>query len=160
MDDRPVVVSSLLSFIHNYRNEPDLERIVDKCFSAALRSQAYTLLQDLLSELCVENGHHDPGVKSSANTPASALIAAFDRVNRTEQAPVFAADNLAVLPITLSPALCYEDSSVLSNGKPKEALVFHELRQIRMCLQRALGQQKYADASDESREATPEEILR
>lgn len=160
MDDRPVVVSSLLSFIHNYRNEPDLERIVDKCFSAALRSQAYTLLRDLLSELCVENGHHDPGVKSSSNTPASVLIAAYDRVTRTEQAPVFAADNLAVLPITLSPALCYEDSSGLGNGKPKEALVFHELRQIRMCLQRALGQQKYADASEESREATPEEILR
>jgi hypothetical protein len=117
--DRPVVVNSLLCFIHNYRNYENLEAFVAKYFSEATQLAAKNILMELLSDL--ENGYSTPQLKESTT-----LLMMFDRVASSESCPVFAASDLASLPL------------VMIGNNPDGTQVFDEIQQIRFFIQNAM----------------------
>lgn len=121
----PVVVNSLLCFLKNYREHPSIVHIVDQHFTHESRRLAYQVLLELLSEA------DKLAVATSQRTPS--LLELFDRLVQSESsAPIFATDDLTVLPLSLN----YDDNM----EQPKD--LYNEVRQLRLYVH-ALGQKAY-----------------
>lgn len=126
---RPVVVNSLLCFLKNYREQANILQIVDQHFTLESRRIAYQILLELLSE------SDKLAVASSSCTPS--LLDLFDRVSQSDTPlPIFATDDLTVLPLSLN----YEDGV----EQPKD--LYNEVRQLRLYVHNALGQKAYGAA--------------
>uniref|UniRef100_A0A0N5AXH3 Ras-GEF domain-containing protein n=1 Tax=Syphacia muris TaxID=451379 RepID=A0A0N5AXH3_9BILA len=116
--DRPVVLNSLLCFIHNYRDSlmpNQLKSLINKYFAKTAISCAYALLLELLP----------PGMSMD---PPTDIICLYDRVKKTDQAPVFAAADLSMLPLTL----------ITDESDTKNELL-REIRQLKRFIQDALN---------------------
>lgn len=116
--DRPIVVNSLLCFIHNYRDSllpHQLKSLVNNYFSKSAISVAHATLLELLP----------PHLSSN---PPSDIIFLFDRINKSEQSPVFAAADLNILPLTL----------ITDDDDSKNELL-REIRQLKRFIQDALN---------------------
>ncbi|VDM42499.1 unnamed protein product [Toxocara canis] len=116
--DRPIVVNSLLCFIHNYRESllpHELAAVVNNYFSKSAISVAHATLVELLPQHLAAN-------------PPSDIIILFDRISTSEQSPVFAAADLNCLPLTL---ITDEDDS-------KNELL-REIRQLKRFIHDALN---------------------
>uniref|UniRef100_A0A915BFY7 C2H2-type domain-containing protein n=1 Tax=Parascaris univalens TaxID=6257 RepID=A0A915BFY7_PARUN len=116
--DRPIVVNSLLCFIHNYRESVlphELSALVNNYFPKSVISVAHATLVELLPPHLAAN-------------PPSDILFLFDRICRSEQSPVFAAADLTILPLRL---ITDEDDS-------KNELL-REIRQLKRFIQDALN---------------------
>lgn len=126
---RPVVVNSLLCFLKNYREQSNILQIIDQYFTLESRRLSYQILLELLSET------DRMTVASSPCTPS--LLELFDRVLQSDALiPVFAADDLTILPLSLN----YDNG----NEQPKD--LYNEVRQLRLYVHNALGQKTYNPA--------------
>ncbi|MFH4977825.1 hypothetical protein AB6A40_004534 [Gnathostoma spinigerum] len=116
--DRPIVVNSLLCFIHNYRDTlmpNQLKTLVNNYFSKSTISLAHATLLDLLPPHLASN-------------PPSDIIFLFDRITKSNHSPVFAAVDLNTLPLTL---ITDEDDS--------KTELLREIRQLKRFIQDALN---------------------
>lgn len=116
--DRPIVVNSLLCFIHNYRDSllpQELKSLVNNYFSKSAISLAHSTLLELLP----------PQLSSN---PPNDIIFLFDRVSKSDQSPVFAAADLNILPLTL----------ITDDDDSKNELL-REIRQLKRFIQDALN---------------------
>ncbi|KAI6241684.1 hypothetical protein M3Y99_00330000 [Aphelenchoides fujianensis] len=122
MTGRPVVVNSLLCFLSNYREQENIARIVERHFTMENIQTAYQILLDLVPE-------RDRLTLMRTTTRTITLIELFDRVNKFtavhDHPPVFATDDLTVLPLSLN----YDDTM----GRPKD--LYDEVRQLRLYVQ-------------------------
>lgn len=123
---RPVVVNSLLCFLKNYRDQNNILQIIDQHFTLDSRRLSYQILLELLSE------NDKLAVVSSSVSPS--LLELFDRVSQSNIVlPIFATDDLTVLPLSLN----YEDGV----EQPKD--LYSEVKQLRFYVHNALGQKTY-----------------
>ncbi|CAD5221863.1 unnamed protein product [Bursaphelenchus xylophilus] len=113
-EERPVVVNSLICFLNNYRDEANLERLLDY-FSADAHRVAYQTLLDLI-----------PDKLKLEEKPS--LIRLFDLVNNNPKSPIFTASDLTVLPFNLN----YERAPKMSND------LFNKIHQFRLIVQNAI----------------------
>lgn len=111
--ERPIVVNSLLCFLHNYRDNPKLDQFLN-FFSTETFKIAYQTLMDLIPDK--EKPDH------------MSLLDLLDKVNGYSHAPVFAASDLTVLPLSLN----YDRNNKLSKD------VFTEIHQLRLIVQNAI----------------------
>lgn len=129
MSDRPVVINSLLCFLANYREQENIERVVEHYFTFESRTAAAQLLVDLLPE-STTNG--DGAARVAADAPAL-LLRLYDRVARlgalaASSTPVFVTDDLTMLPLAPS----YDPAA----GRPRD--LYDEVRQLRIFIQNSL----------------------
>lgn len=119
--DRPVVVNSLLCFLHNYRKCDDLEILIAKYFSDATQLAAKNVLIELLPD--TENGY-----VASQKLKESPLLALYDRVASFDNCPLFAASDLSSLPLV-----------IIGNNPDSSHALFDEIQQIRFYIQNAIS---------------------
>jgi hypothetical protein len=101
-------------------------QIIDQYFTLETRRLSYQILLELLSEA------DKLAVASSQCTPS--LLDLFDRVIQSDSLiPIFATDDLTVLPLSLN----YDDNM----EQPKD--LYNEVRQLRLYVH-ALGQKAYS----------------
>ncbi|KAI6187779.1 putative zinc finger protein [Aphelenchoides besseyi] len=121
MTGRPVVVNSLLCFLNNYRDHENIERIVDQYFTLENRKMAYQILLELVPD-------EDRRTVLQSTSPFT-LIALYDYVSKLnavlDQPPVFATDDLTILPLSLN----YDNKM----GRSKD--LYDEVRQLRLYVQ-------------------------
>ena len=122
---KPVLVDSLLCFLHNFRQEPQLQAVVLRHFSPAT-------LRNSLRLLCaIDSGQPQFGMPTGAAELLQVLLQHLDRLEASEEAPIFAASDLLNLPFRM-----------LTDNGDGGAQVGEELRQIRFLLQDWLLQQR------------------
>lgn len=116
--DRPIVVNSLLCFIHNYRESVlphELSALVNNYFPKSVISVAHATLVELLPPHLAAN-------------PPSDILFLFDRICKSEQSPVFAAADLTILPLRL-----------ITNEDDSKNELLREIRQLKRFIQDALN---------------------
>jgi hypothetical protein len=143
MEDRAVVVDSLLCFIKNFRHEANLEALVAEHFSPATQSFSTNLLLDLLQKSDEFSLQQQEPPKFPATFKQT--LALFDRIASGNEAPLFVTDNLTCLPMVLlgkNTSSIDRDGSVERSSKQssKSSDVFNEIRQIRYFIQDVLQQ--------------------
>jgi hypothetical protein len=92
--DRPIVVNSLLCFIHNFRKHPLLDALTQRYFSKSLFDTARNTLIDILIDHTKES--EDDEFQDFT------LIELFDKIISTlTPSPLFVAADLTTLPMVL-----------------------------------------------------------
>jgi uncharacterized Zn-finger protein len=115
--DRPIVVNSLLCFIHNFRSHPLLNALTQRYFSKGLYDTAHNTLIEILSDQTKDN---DEEVEFQDST----LIELFDKVISTlNPSPLFVAADLTTLPM------------VLISDQNQSKSVLDEIHQLRFYIQ-------------------------
>ena len=84
MKQQPVVVNSLLTFVHNFREHPAIGHLVDDYFAKGTVMEAYGVL--------LEHGGDTDDVPND-------LLSAYDDLASRELLPRFAAEDLTILPM-------------------------------------------------------------
>lgn len=141
MDRRPIVVNSLLCFIHNYRDSiltNDLKTIVHNYFSKSVVSVAYSTLIELLPQQnatmtddtnCVESSNDGNISSSLISSPPTDIIHLYDYVAKNSQSPViFVTADLSELPLTL-----------ITDELDSSSEILREIRQLKLFIQDALS---------------------
>uniref|UniRef100_A0A914XZA0 Uncharacterized protein n=1 Tax=Panagrolaimus superbus TaxID=310955 RepID=A0A914XZA0_9BILA len=120
--DRPIVVNSVLCFIHNFRSHPLLDALIQSYFSKSLFDTAQNTLIEILLDQTKEfedDELHD-----------FSLIELFDKVVSTlKPSPLFVAADLTTLPM------------VLISDKNQSKSVIDEIHQLRFYIQSTLENQ-------------------
>uniref|UniRef100_A0A7I4K379 Hypothetical zinc finger protein B0310.2 in chromosome X, putative n=1 Tax=Brugia malayi TaxID=6279 RepID=A0A7I4K379_BRUMA len=134
--DRPIVVNSLLCFIHNYRHSllpEQLKALLHNYFSKSARSMARATLTELLPSISLPE-------MATATYPAdttdpddhvdndSDLLYLYDRITGSEQSPVFVAADLNILPLQL-----------ITDKDDSKSELLREIRQLKRFIQDALN---------------------
>lgn len=120
---KSVLVDSLLCFLHNFRQEPQLQATVLRHFSPAT-------LRNSLRQLCaIDSGKPQFVMPTTTEEIFQVLLQQVDQLEASGEAPIFAASDLLNLPFRL----LTEDGG---------AQVGEELRQIRFLLQDWLLQRR------------------
>lgn len=117
-----IVVDSLLCFVKNFRLEPSLEELVEKHFSPSTKSLSVNTLLDLLADANV-----DVLPEAVGSITIKQILALFDRLVASGQAPTFVTPNLTSLPLVL----LNQDDKLLK-----------EIRQLHLLLQDALAKRE------------------
>uniref|UniRef100_A0AC34GS36 Uncharacterized protein n=1 Tax=Panagrolaimus sp. ES5 TaxID=591445 RepID=A0AC34GS36_9BILA len=121
--DRPIVVNSLLCFIHNFRNHPLLDVLTQRYFSKSLFDTA----QNTLIEIFVDQ------LKESEEDEFNdfSLVELFDKVVSTlKPCPLFVAEDLTSLPM------------VLISDQNQSKSVLDEIHQLRFYIQSTIENKK------------------
>ena len=92
--DRPIVINSLICFIHNFRSHPHLEVLTRSYFSKSVNEVARQTLLNILAEAA------DGDILPSSYQTIT-IVELFDKVAILNPAPVFVAADLTTLPMVL-----------------------------------------------------------
>lgn len=127
--DRPVVVNSLLCFIHNYRQAllpHQLDALLRNYFSKSAIAMAQATLAELLPPHLASGSASASA--SASGAAAEDLLQLFDRISQSPHSPVFAAADLNALPLTL-----------ISDDEDSKNELLREIRQLKRFIQDALN---------------------
>ena len=86
--DRPIVVNSLLCFIQNFRNHPQLEVLTRGYFSKPVCDSARATLMAIFTD-------------ADDDTSDLSLFELLDKTNTLDPVPIFVAADLTSLPMVL-----------------------------------------------------------